>query len=96
MTDHCFKLGVFFFFLFFRKPENLYDGIQLHLASTPPDSLMLGDECLVDENYTKAHEKREEALRALNRNVRVIVNKKNNFQDLTKTPASLRGTLSLI
>lgn len=57
---------------------------------------MLGDECLVNENYTKAHEKREEALRALNRNVRAIVNKENIVQDLIKIPASLRGTLSLV
>lgn len=55
----------------------MYDGIQLHFASAPPDSLMLGDECLVNENYTKAHEKREEALRALYGNVRAIVNKEN-------------------
>lgn len=57
---------------------------------------MLGDECLVNENYTKAHEKREEALRALNRNVRAIVNKENIVQDLIKIPAFLRGTLSLV
>lgn len=43
------------------------------------DFLMLGDECLVDENYIKVYEKWEEVLCVLNRNVWVIVNKKNNF-----------------
>lgn len=60
---------------------------------------MLGDEFLVNENYTKAHEKQEEALRALNGNVRVIVNKhdkENIVQDLIKIWASSRGTFSLV
>ena len=69
----------------------MYDGIELELASTPPDSLMLGDECLVadhyegedvNENYTKVKGKLEEALRALNGYVHVIVNKENIVQDL--------------
>ena len=69
----------------------MYDGIKLELASTPPDSPMLGDECLVadhyegenvNENYTKVQEKLEEALRALNGYVHVIVNKENIVQDL--------------
>jgi len=52
---------------------------------------MLGDECLVadhyegenvNENYTKVKEKLEEALRALNGYVHVIVDKENIVQDL--------------
>ncbi|PFX29257.1 hypothetical protein AWC38_SpisGene5964 [Stylophora pistillata] len=34
-----------------RKPENLYGGIQLQSASTPPDFLVLGDECLVADHH---------------------------------------------
>ena len=69
----------------------MYDGSKLHLASKPPDSVMPSDECLVadhyegeivNENYTKVQEKREEALRSLNGNVHVIVNKENIVQDL--------------
>lgn len=69
----------------------MYNGIQLYSASKPPNSLMSGDECLVadhyegeivNENYTKVQEKREEALRAMIANVHVIVNKGNIVQDL--------------
>ena len=49
MMDHQLKLD--FSSFFFWKPENLYDGIELELASMPPDLLMLGDECLVADHY---------------------------------------------
>jgi len=37
---------------------------------------------IVNENYTKVQGKREEALRALNGNVHVIVNEEDIVQDL--------------
>ncbi|PFX14421.1 hypothetical protein AWC38_SpisGene21425 [Stylophora pistillata] len=33
--------------------RNLYDGIQLQLASTPPDFPVLGDECLATDHYER-------------------------------------------
>ena len=53
------------------------------MARMPPASLVDQYEGeIVNENYTKVQEKREEALRALNGIVHVIVNKENIVQDL--------------
>ena len=53
------------------------------MVRTPPASLVDQYEGeIVNENYTKVQEKREEALRALNGIAHVIVNKENIVQDL--------------
>ena len=79
----------------------MYNGIELQLTSMPPDSIMLGDECLVPDHYEyiKIQEKREEALHVLDGNVSVIVNKENIVHDLVsmyKDPSILQRKVSVV